>query len=47
MTTRVSIAVETPNELVELTAGYIREGLTFEVDSRGAGTYVITLTGGY
>lgn len=36
-------------QLAEIIAGLVKEGLTFECqpDSRCAGTWIITLTGGY
>lgn len=34
-------------KMVTITAGLVREGVTFEAESAGSGAWVITLTGGY
>jgi len=42
----MTITVKTIQELVEITAGLVKEGLTFNTNKKG-GVWIIELTGGF
>lgn len=41
------IRTENTERMTAIVAGLVREGVTFEVTDTGAGTWLITLTGGF